>query len=637
MLDLTLRKILDCLSEDAFVSMDVLCKQTHRSEKTIRKLLSELGGMLEENGAKLVKKYGKGIRIVVFDRAAYQKFLSDSEQVFSCNTSEERIRYILYVLLFGNEFIKIEDLCEKLFASRKTISTDLRQIDEYLDGYCLVLDRKPYHGLRITGQELRFRQCMLEYLMGLQREGDWIRSQCFADEDVIRQCVMDKLNQYGYLLYESELRTIILQIQIALYRLQNGHGMTIEEMDYNSGLKEIDIDTANVCARSLQGINPAYVFDIPEIKYLAILISGKKRQQASYPDNIVIDMEINQLVNDMLASVIKVFNVDLYEDFELQTILRKHMFALRIRLQYHMQLKNPMLKEIKETYSFPYAMAAQACTILAEYFHTIVSEDEIGYIAMCIALSIERKKKTTNRRNIVLVCESGTGSAKLFQYRFEEAFKDYLNRVEVCDVHSLPDKDLSEVDYIFSTVPIQFNVPVPIYQVQYFFDSRSAGRLKKLLKNCNAQSILRYFREELFFTDIPGTTKEEVLHQLCVRIAEQAEVPDTFEEYVMRREQIMQTDFGNCVAIPHPYAPITQETFVSVAVLSKPIHWFTHDVQVVFLLSISVNKENLEDFYNISPMFMLDEEFVQTLIREKSYEVLISAIKKIEDDYEWRT
>nr|WP_297280315.1 PRD domain-containing protein [uncultured Butyricicoccus sp.] len=114
-----------------------------------------------------------------------------------------------------------------------------------------------------------------------------------------------------------------------------------------------------------------------------------------------------------------------------------------------------MLKEIKETYSFPYAMAAQACTILAEYFHTIVSENEIGYIVICIALSIERKKKTTNRRNIVLICESGTGSAKLFQYRFEEAFKDYLNRVEVCDIYSLPDKALFEVDYIFR--PFQFS------------------------------------------------------------------------------------------------------------------------------------------------------------------------------------
>ena len=96
-------------------------------------------------------------------------------------------------------------------------------------------------------------------------------------------------------------------------------------------------------------------------------------------------------------------------------------------------------------------------------------------------------------------------------------------------------------------------------------------------------------------------------------------------------------NFGNYVAIPHPYSPITEETFVSVAILEKPIDWFLHKVQVIFLLSISVNKENLENFYNISPMFMLDEKFINTLIREKSYEILISTIRKIESDYEWRS
>lgn len=636
MLDNRLRTILDCLSENEFVSMDTICKRTQRSEKTIRKQLTELGGILGKNGAEIVRKYGKGYQIVVQDAQVYSQFRAEEKPLGYYDTSEERTRYILSVLLLQNEFIKIEDLCEKLFASRKTISNDLRHIDDYLKGYDLMLDRKPYHGLLICGSELRFRQCMAEYILSLRQQGDHIRTQYFAGEEIIGRCVIEKLNQYGYMLYESEVRNIILQIQIALYRLQHNHRIALSELDYDSGLKEADIDTASICAKYLQESNADYVFDIPEIKYLAVLISGKKRGSASYPDNIVIDMEINQLVNDMLASVLKTFSVDLYEDFELQTLLRKHMFALRIRLQYHMQFKNPMLKEIKETYSFPYAMAAQACTVLAEYFHTIVSEDEIGYVAMCIALAFERKKRTTSRRNIVLVCESGTGSAKLFQYRFEEAFSDYLNRVEVCDVHSLLEKDLKEVDYIFSTVPIEFNVPVPIYQVQYFFDSHSVGRVKKLLKNMPAQSVLRYFREELFFTDIAGTTKEDVLHQICTRIAKNADVPDCFEEYVMHREQIMQTDFGNCVAIPHPYAPITQQTFVSVAVLDKPIHWFTHDVQVVFLLSISVNKENLEDFYNVSPMFMLDEEFVQTLIREKSYEVLISVIKKTESDNEWR-
>ena len=47
-----------------------------------------------------------------------------------------------------------------------------------------------------------------------------------------------------------------------------------------------------------------------------------------------------------------------------------------------------MLKEIKETYSFPYAMAAQACTILAEYFHTIVSENIVLCLAYMILLAL---------------------------------------------------------------------------------------------------------------------------------------------------------------------------------------------------------------------------------------------------------
>ena len=68
MLDNRLRTILDCLSENEFVSMDTICKRTQRSEKTIRKQLTELGGILGKNGAEIVRKYGKGYQIVVQDR-----------------------------------------------------------------------------------------------------------------------------------------------------------------------------------------------------------------------------------------------------------------------------------------------------------------------------------------------------------------------------------------------------------------------------------------------------------------------------------------------------------------------------------------------------------------------------------------
>src|SRR5699024_4015888 len=136
--------------------------------------------------------------------------------------------------------------------------------------------------------------------------------------------------------------------------------------------------------------------------------------------------------------------------------------------------KNPMREEIKEADSFPYAMAAQACPILAEYFHTIVGENEIGYIVSCIALSIERKQKTTNLRNIVLICDSGAVSATLSQSRFEPAFNDYFSRVEVCDIYSLPDKALFEVDYIFR--PFQFSSMYQYLSIRCNTFSTSAAR-----------------------------------------------------------------------------------------------------------------------------------------------------------------
>ena len=161
MLDNRLRTILDCLSENEFVSMDTICKRTQRSEKTIRKQLTELGGILGKNGAELVRKYGKGYQIVVQDAQVYSQFRAEEKPLGYYDTSEERTRYILSVLLLQNEFIKIEDLCEKLFASRKTISNDLRHIDDYLKGYDLVLDRKPYPFYKVYE-----KQCVTEETAG---------------------------------------------------------------------------------------------------------------------------------------------------------------------------------------------------------------------------------------------------------------------------------------------------------------------------------------------------------------------------------------------------------------------------------------------------------------------------------------
>lgn len=271
-------------------------------------------------------------------------------------------------------------------------------------------------------------------------------------------------------------------------------------------MRESDIQAARLCAQGLKdalGVN----IPVPEIKYMAIQLLGKKKVLAGDRSNVFIDMEINQLVNRMLESVHQAYSLELGSDFDLNTSLRQHMVSLRIRLQYRLKMDNPLLREIKEVYSFPYAVAAHASTVLSEYFHTIVPEEEIGYLALCFALSLKRQDRQRHKRNILLVCASGAGSAKLFEYRFREMYGDYLDRVETCEIGSLASRDFSDIDYVFSTVPIKARIPVPVCQVQYFFDRHNAGEVERILKHDCGSSIKSCFDPELFFYRYKGKFK----------------------------------------------------------------------------------------------------------------------------------
>ena len=82
--------------------------------------------------------------------------------------------------------------------------------------------------------------------------------------------------------------------------------------------------------------------------------------------------------------------------------------------------------------------------------------------------------------------------------------------------------------------------------------------------------------------------------------------------------------------MPHPCLPMTDETFVAVAVLKKPVYWHMNQVQVVFLLSISKGREDMEHFYKTALGLMMNEEAIKRLASEKSYSAFLEMIREAE-------
>lgn len=631
-MDGRLDTLLSVLSEETYLDVESIAKKLQISERTVRMQVSQLKELLEQNGAGIERRRNLGLRIQVKERDTYQAFMRGKTSPVYPQTGRQRVEYIIALFFSSSAYIKAEELCERMCISRKTLSLDLKTVEQYLNRYHLELERKPYYGLRMCGNEFARRICLCAVFYEFRDQ--WIQEiqKNLKSSELVRSVILDSVKQCGYTIYEMDIPNIVLQIQIAIYRQEQGFFIRMEEITDSGFLQESDIRAARLCAEGLQN-SLNITIPIPEVKYIAIQLSGKKRVLEGDKSNLVIDMEINQLVNRMLERVQEAFSVDLSSDFDLNTMLRQHMVSLRIRLQYGLRMDNPILQEIKANYSFPYAVAAHASTVLSEYFHTIVPEEEIGYLALCFALSLKRQDQGRRRHNILLVCASGAGSAKLFEYRFREVFGEYLDKVETCDLASLSQKDFSYVDYVFSTIPVPVPIPVPVYEVQYFFERHNVAEVERILKHDGHTGIETYFDKTLFFTDIKGDTREQILHELCKKIGEVRRIPADFERAVLERENLMQTDLCRHIAIPHPYRPMTETTFVCVGILEKPVLWHHYEVQIVFLLSVSLQKEeSLEKFYRVAPRFMMDEARMEHLIQTKSYETLLELIHWAEQE-----
>lgn len=170
---------------------------------------------------------------------------------------------------------------------------------------------------------------------------------------------------------------------------------------------------------------------------------------------------------------------------------------------------------------------------------------------------------------------------------------------------------------------------MPIYEINLFIDANDILVYQEMFENGDSQQVINYFSTNLFTPHLKARTREEVLMQMCAKITHYHLAPNDFFEAVMKRENMGQTDFGNMVAIPHPYKVISEESFVSVAILDKPIIWNKNEVQVVFLLSVGLKEDSaLENFYQKIVDIVFDAKAIQALIHEPTFAKLVEIVTK---------
>lgn len=629
-----LQELASFVSTNPGCDADALAAHFEVSTRTVRTYVRKFNEAFD-GSAELSFRRSSGYSLSVNDKDAYEALKSRMETLIEAGmpaNSDQRIAYLLDDLLSRTSWVRLDDLAQALFVSRRTVTKDMRGVVDRLHEFGLELEERPRYGVRVTGPEAARRSCWIDSASrstDLRLNGDSLHELGELSE-CVSSIVDETLGETGRGLATISRNSLILHIVIAVIRARLGAYIPLGEDDARRLCDEGSLELAEILSRRVER---AFDVSLPsgEVAYIAIHLSGGRLTTVSEAagdevTDFAIGEDVWNTVSVMLETVRDVFAFDFSGDIELRMNLCRHIAPLGVRLSYRMALKNPLLDEIKYRYPLAYAMAADSSSVLARRYGNEPSDDEVGYIALAFALALERMHEEAPRKRVLLVCASGAGTSRLLAYRFKGAFGPLLESVETCDVRSVASRDFSNIDYVFTTVPIPVQLPVPVQQISSFLDEDDiTGVHRALNARPSLDTALAFFERELFFDHLRFGTRDEVIHFLGCQVVGRygAAVGEDFVNSVIAREEAFSTAFGNMVAIPHPSEALSSVTVACVGLLDEPVEWDSRGnrVRVVILMAFSKDDtDGLKDLMSLLAELLTDPDLVSGLLASQGWE-----------------
>lgn len=633
MLDARMKKIIIELSDSEYVTASELAKILDLNEKTVRTTIGKMRDSLDEYGIEIESKTRKGYHLLIYDKEKYQAFINNDEWLSKNdipNNSKEREEWLLDYLLKQHKFVRIDDLSEMLYVSRSTITNDIRNVEDSLKSYHITLIRRPNYGLHIQGSEFDIRNCMISQF----KDNKW--AQRFSDKEEnelkeISKILLNNIQNQKVVLSKSMIQEMTSCIYIAKVRYEENYKITVSKNEVVHRIYKPCIDVATNIVEELNEKFHIHLLD-SEIYYIAINIAARS-------DYNVLEGElesgvINQArkqATQMLDCVYDMMHLDMRQNLSLLYDLISFLISMDIRMRYGIIAKNPFAEATKKKYFFAYNVASQAVIPLKKtYFHE-VPENEIAYLTSIFALFIEQEKDKKKKYNILVICATNMSTSKLLAYQYKKKFKKYIDEVYTCEMYNLDSFDFSKVDYIFTTVEINRVLPKPVLGISAFLEDEEVEKISSILKFKSSNTIADVYSEELFYDNIKGETKEEILFEICKRIPEKYGIPSDFYEGLLRREEITGTDLAKHVALPHPYETTSDISFACISVLDHPIRWTRQDVQVVILMAVAEDEQrDLTNFLQLISEFIANESAVLQLVEEPDFTTFVNLLSQIE-------
>ncbi|MBE5890052.1 MAG: PRD domain-containing protein [Lachnospiraceae bacterium] len=453
------------------------------SKRTVLREMDSISEVLREYGLVLDRKKGEGSRILG-DEEARDKLRRFLDEQKPADPAEKEIRrnQLLLLLLGSKEPQKLYYYAQKLGVSEATISMDLEAVEPWIEECHMRILKKPGYGVSLEGSETNFRNA-LQRLISANVSNESVREflrngsnvvlqslrQNNTDDNIYRlmngeilsrvQTVMEQIESDHLRRLASEAYVgLIIHITIAVERILQGEVMETEE--HISELFRLDDDT-ELAQTIAKGLEEEFEITISgqEVQNIMLHIKGAKIQYSNGVSEEQIDTEkLLGIIDAMIESYDPEIASELKYDEEFIHGLLMHLKPAIVRLQYQMNIHNPLLEEIRSEYPDIFARCKKVAEVIKKEFHTEVPDSEIGYLTMHFGAAEERirdRKYTSRCVHIGVICASGFGLARLMMAKLSRELKNEDVQLIALGIDELTPYVTSRTDFFLSSLNIE--------------------------------------------------------------------------------------------------------------------------------------------------------------------------------------
>ena len=614
---------------DEPVSLQVFTDQFHLSLRSIQTDIAEIKETIKEHGL-YIENNKNCICMSITNQETANIFMNSIIQDYNLNQFFEdqssRISYIISKLLDSNDYLKSADLADEMYISRSQISNDIKLAKNMLSSYHLTLISKPYYGIKIIGKENDIRNYIIQEKLKIKNlVCDEITHSFNSHEhiDDINNIVIKILTHSHYIISDIALQNLILHIVTAVNRIKSGHLIHMDSLNISPVYAHVIEISKNILEKCADIYN--FEFNDDEIFFLALNLYGKRE----FDKQEFITDEINNLVFLGLYKIKEIFGLDFTSNLNLRISLGLHILPLLTRINTNMQLRNIMTFNIKQKYTLAYDLASTFTNTIIPSDKKIL-DDEIAYVALHFVNYIDENSPQKKKR-MLIISSLRRSETILLQNNILRNFPS-IKEVKIIPKNSLSTTNVNNYNVICTTENDIFINNNKIQKISYFFNDTDIKKIELLLDGFNGpKDILDCFSEDLFYYgDAPS--KNAVIKRLYEMAYKQGLADEKLYHSIMNHENVTSTYFGNYLAIPHPEIFLSETSFISVAILPKPILWDDEYVDIVFLVSIQKNNPNAFKLWSYLSFLISNNTTLEEIKKEPTFQNLSKVISKIYED-----